>query len=82
LAVSERYYRCTNDACRRKWHRATIAYIAMPRHVVRKDLLDMPAPQPMAVLGETQWLCPSCQGDLVPEAGTFEELFLASKVVA
>lgn len=81
--MTERYSRCTNEACRRKWHHASIAYIAAPKHVIRKDLLDVPAPTPiLQSVGPLVWLCPTCQSDMVPEAGTFEDLFQVQDAAA
>lgn len=69
-----RYFRCQSDACRRKWHTSSIARLSAPKVFIRGDLLDLPEPPPLEPVA---WCCPSCGGDLEPEAGTFEELFTA-----
>lgn len=61
-----RYFRCTQISCRRKWHKASIALFDS-RQPPRVDLLSLPL--------EKRVGCPACGGALVPEDGTFEELF-------
>ncbi len=62
--MTDRYFRCTTEACRRKWHHLSLARFQAP---ARRDLLDMPTPV-------QEGRCPYCGGALTPEAGTFEEV--------
>lgn len=70
--MTERYFRCQNDACRKKWHHTSIMRIATPKHVILEGQLDLSTIDPLPPM---VWQCPSCRGDVEPEDGTFEELF-------
>lgn len=59
------FYRCQNDACRAKWHRVSLEYMAAPK--ARTSLLDI-APAPGAATG-----CPTCGGKLEQERGFLTE---------
>lgn len=67
--MTNRYFRCQNDACRRKWHHTSVAYKPV---VTRTDLFTSSVSKPVPGKGG----CPSCGGAMAPETGTFEELFL------
>lgn len=62
--MTDRYFRCTGEACGRKWHHLSLARFQAP---TRRDLLDEPVP---VMAGR----CPSCGATLTPEAGTFESV--------